>query len=85
MNIVEPWKVPTGGQLDFQASYRFQIGKLDATLAGNIHNLLNQYYIEKAYNPQTASDKADVKVEESQVRMFFSQGRTFNLRLKIQF
>ncbi len=79
-DVVEPWKIPTGGQLDLHASYRFQIGKLDATLAGNVHNLLNQYYIEKAWNPN-----AYTEATESNVRMFFSQGRTYNLRLKIQF
>lgn len=85
MNIVAPWKIPTGGTMDFRASYRFQIGKLDATISGNVNNLLNQYNIEKAYNPTTASASADTMVDESKVYMFFSQGRTWSVRLKLNF
>mgnify|MGYP003308028180 CR=1 FL=1 len=85
MNIVAPWRIPTSGSLDLRCSYRFQVGKLDATLSGNINNLLDQLYIEKAYNPTTASSSADTMVDESKVYMFFTQGRTWSIRLKLNF
>ncbi len=85
MNIVAPWKIPTYGTMDFRCSYRFQIGKLDATLSANVNNLLGTYHIEKAYNPTTASASTDAEVDVSKVYMFFSQGRTWSARLKLNF
>jgi len=85
MNIVAPWRVPMSGSMDLRASYRFQVGKLDATISGNVNNLLDQIYIEKAYNPTTASASADAVVDESKVYMFFTQGRTWSIRLKLNF
>ena len=38
----DPWKIPSGGQFDFNASYRFKIGSCKATLYGNINNVFNQ-------------------------------------------
>ena len=55
MNLLQPWKIPTGGCLDMRASYRFKIGETEAVLSGNINNVLNQLYIEKAWNPETVS------------------------------
>ena len=45
LNVVDPWKVPSGGQFDLNASYKFNIGKCNATLYGNVNNLLNYHYI----------------------------------------
>ena len=56
-----------------RASYHFQIGKLDAVLSGNINNVLNQIYIEKAWNPTTVSEIiTDVNVDN--VYFYFSKG-----------
>ena len=84
MNLLEPWRIPTAGQLDMRASYNFQIGGLNATLAGNISNLLNQYYIEKAWNPTSVSEKI-TEVNADNVYFFFSKGITYNIRLKVNF
>ena len=84
MNLLEPWRIPTAGQLDMRASYHFQIGGLNATLAGNISNLLNQYYIEKAWNPTSVSEKI-TEVNADNVYFFFSKGLTYNIRLKVNF
>ena len=84
MNLLEPWRVPMGGSMDMRASYHFQIGKLDAVLSGNINNVLNQIYIEKAWNPTTVSEIiTDVNVDN--VYFYFSKGTTYNIRLKINF
>lgn len=84
MYLLQAWKIPTGGSLDLRASYHFQMGKCEATLAGNVSNVLNQLYIEKAYNP-TSISKIITEVNADNVYFFFSQGRTYNIRLKVAF
>ncbi len=84
MNLLQPWKIPTGGQLDMRASYHFQIGKVNATLSGNVTNLLNQLYIEKAWNPETVSQNIK-EVNADNVYFYFSKGIQYNVRLKINF
>ena len=84
MNLLEPWRIPTGGSLDMRASYHFQIGGVNATLSGNINNVLNQLYIEKAWNPETVSQNVK-EVNADNVYFYFSKGTTYNIRLKINF
>jgi outer membrane receptor protein involved in Fe transport len=84
MNLLQPWKIPTGGCLDMRASYHFQIGKVNATLSGNINNVLNQLYIEKAWNPETVSQNIK-EVNADNVYFYFAKGTTYNIRLKINF
>ena len=84
MNLLEPWRIPTAGSLDMRASYHFQIGGVNATLSGNINNVLNQFYIEKAWNPSTVSENI-TEVNADNVYFFFSKGTTYNIRLKINF
>ena len=84
MNVLEPWRIPTGGQLDMRASYSFEIGKVRATLSGNINNVLNQLYIEKAWNPSTVSENI-TEVNADNVYFYFAKGTTYNIRLKINF
>ena len=84
MNVLEPWRIPTGGQLDMRASYTFEIGGVRATLSGNINNVLNQLYIEKAWNPSTVSENI-TEVNADNVYFYFSKGTTYNIRLKINF
>ena len=84
MNISQPWRIPTGGSLDLRASYHFEIGKVGATLSGNVNNVLNQLYIEKAYNPNNIGTSI-IEANADNVYFFFSQGRTWNIRLKLTF
>jgi hypothetical protein len=84
MNLLEPWRIPTAGQLDMRASYNFQIGGMNATISGNISNLLNQIYIEKAWNPESVSEII-TDVNADNVYFYFSKGLTYNIRLKINF
>ena len=84
MNVVEPWRIPMGGQLDMRASYNFEIGKVRATLSGNVTNLLNQYYIEKAWNPTSVTENI-TEANPDNVYFYFSKGVQYNVRLKINF
>ena len=84
MNLLEPWRIPTAGSLDMRASYNFEIGGVRATLSGNINNVLNQLYIEKAWNPNTVSENI-TEVNANNVYFYFAKGTTYNVRLKINF
>ena len=84
MNIVEPYRCPLGGALDIRASYSFDIGPLRATLAGNVTNVLNQYYIEKAWSANTATQTVSENTKDN-IYFFYNKGRQWNIRLKLQF
>lgn len=84
MSVIEPLILPVGGALDLCASYHFEIGKCNATISGNINNLLDQYYIEKAWNPSSISSTGG-EANMDNIHFFYSYGRTFNLRLKLAF
>ena len=84
MNLLKPWLIPTAGSMDLRASYHFPIGKVNATISGNVSNLLNQLYIEKAWNPTTVSENI-TEVNADNVYFYFSKGTTYNVRLKINF
>jgi len=74
----KPWKIPAAGQLDMDASYRFNIGNCKATLFGNVENLLNYNYIVDAYDGGTGT-------WDSAYRVFYQFGRTYSIRLKVNF
>lgn len=75
--ITAPWCTPWGNQIDVSASYGFKIGACRATIIGNVTNLFDQLYIIDAYNG--ASGDWDT------ARVFYAFGRTFTVRLKVNF
>ena len=83
MNVSQAWKIPTGGNWDLRASYDFAIKDIRFTLYGIVNNILNQYYIEKAWNPSNISTNI-IEVNPADVYMFYSQGTTWNVKLKIE-
>ena len=84
MNIVEPYRCPIGGSMDIRASYSFDIGAVRATIAGNVTNVLNQYYIEKAWSANTATQTVSENTKDN-IYFFYNKGRQWNIRLKLQF
>lgn len=80
IKVADPWEIPWGQQLDLNASYRFKIGGVNATLFGNVYNLFNYNYIVDAYNKCTQPGEWD-----NVFRVFYSFGRTYSLRLRINF
>lgn len=82
--VNDPWRVPASGCMDLRASYQFPIGKLKATISGQMNNALNSLYIEKAWNPSSVSSKKE-EVNPDDVYMFYALGRTWSIRLKINF
>lgn len=81
LEIEDPWRIPWGQQLDINASYNFPIfGDVRGTLSGNIYNVFNNYYVTDAYTPYSATG-----TWRNATGVFYSQGRTFSVRLKIHF
>ena len=84
MNIVEPYRCPLGGSLDLRASYSFNMGPIRATIGGNVTNVLNQYYIEKAWSASTATQTVAENTKDN-IYFFYNKGRQWNVRLKLLF
>lgn len=80
IDVADPWKIPFGNELDLNVSYRFKIGGVNATIYGNVNNLFNNYYVKDAY---TLSDTRGAW--DNAFRVFYSYGRTFSVKLKINF
>lgn len=80
ITVHKPWRIPWGNQLDLNASYRFDIGGVSATLYGNVHNLFNYNYVVDAY-----SDSAVDANWENIYGVFYSFGRTFSMKLRVNF
>lgn len=73
----DTWKVPGAGTFDVNARYRFKISNLDASIRGNVHNLLDKEYIADA-DSGTSGTWEDAVV-------FYGFGRTGSVSLKINF
>jgi len=78
---VTPWKIPDAGTLDFYARYGFKLGGLDATLTGNINNLLDQDRITDARDYNVAGKGSTWE----NVAVMYDFGRTFSLSMKVKF
>lgn len=75
--FAQPWMIPDAVTLDFSANYRFKLGGYDATLVGNMYNVLDNAYIADA----TDGSNHDAKTSA----VFYGFGRTWSLNLKIRF
>ncbi|MDE5687733.1 MAG: TonB-dependent receptor, partial [Paramuribaculum sp.] len=75
-----PWRIPWGNQLDLSASYNFKIGGVNATIYGNVNNLADYYYVTQAYTPVST-----VGTWKNAYQTFYSFGRTFSVRMKVNF
>lgn len=76
-NYETPWRMPSAGQLDANMSYDFKVSGLKATMYANVNNLLNNTYISDAVDGKTHT------AETAQV--FYAFGRTYSVRLKLNF
>ena len=78
----DPWKIPSASQFDLHASYKFTVcHNVKATLSGVVNNLFDYQYIGKAYNSSTSS----VPATAENVYVFYNFGRTYSIRLKLNF
>ncbi len=77
--VADPWRVPTASQIDLNASYKFKIAGLNATISGNVNNLFDYQYLGKVWNPSSGTATQD------NVYGYYTFGRTFSTRLKVNF
>ena len=84
VNVVEPYRCPIGGVMDVRASYSFEIGPFRATVAGNVSNVLDQHYIEKAWSASTVTQSVAENTKDN-IYFFYNKGRQWNIRFKLAF
>lgn len=77
----QPWQIPDAIVFDGHLSYRFKLGGFDATLIGNVNNLLDAEYIADA----TDGTPAEGQPEWSAATVFYGFGRTYSATLKLKF
>ncbi len=79
LTLNEPWKIPAAGQLDLNARYNFMLGNCKASLYANVQNVFDYEYIQEAYYDGTHNNWEDA------YRIFYSYGRTFTMKLRVEF
>ena len=84
MYVMEPWEIPSYGSVELWSSYKFTLGSFIATISGQVSNLFDNYYIEKAWNPSTVSNEI-TEVNPEDVYFFYALGRTWTISFKINF
>lgn len=85
VQVLAPWEVPAASHFDVHASYRFKIGDCNATLSGNVNNLFNYHYIMKAWNPSSTTSSSLTEATADNISCFIHTGRTYSIRLKVNF
>lgn len=73
-----PWRMPSAGELDLNVNYKFPVGKLWATLYGNVNNVLDTRSISDAFDGSGHD-------WQTAYRVFYRFGRNYSVRLKISF
>jgi len=73
-----PYQLPNYSVWDLNAVFKFKIAGLDASLIGNVNNLLNTKFISDAFDSSATGQAANVNV-------YYGLGRTFTTGLKIKF
>lgn len=77
----QPWMIPDALIFDMGLSYRFKLGGLDASVFGNIFNVLDAEYISDA----TDGTPSPGNPEWTAATVFYGFGRTYSTTLKIKF
>ncbi len=80
ISVAKPWRIPWGNQLDLSASYSFKIGGIDARLTGNVYNVFNYNYVVDAW-----TNTGERGTWDNAFRVFYSFGRTYSMKLRINF
>ena len=76
--VEKPWEIPSWSTFDVSAGYTFDFGKIRATRSGNVNNLFNQEYIADARDGSNHD-------WETATRVIYGGGRTYTVRLKLNF
>lgn len=76
-DFVDAWRIPDFGVMSLNVNYKFKIGRFNASLYGNVYNLLNTAYVADA-NDGINHDAATALV-------WYGFGRTWYAGLRIRF
>ncbi len=76
-NSKQAWEAPSYGLVDLGLVHNFKLGSLDATIIGNVNNLLDTEYIADARDGRTSSYQDAL--------VWYGFGRTYTLGAKIKF
>jgi len=74
---VQPWEVPSYGLVDANIRYQFKIGEFDATIFGNIINVMDTEFISDADDGSTN--------DWDSARVYYGIGRNWSTGLRINF
>ncbi len=81
VNVSQPWRMPSAYTFDAHISYRFKIGKLDASWIANCNNVLNEKYITDATD--NGARTGGHGWEDATV--FYGFGRTWSMSMRVRF
>jgi hypothetical protein len=85
---LHPWKVPNYNLFNLNATFKFKLSGLDASLIGNVMNVLDTKYISDAIDggsPSSATGTAPGGNPATNVFGYYGYGRHFSTTLKIKF
>lgn len=85
---LSPWNIPSYNLINLNAVFKFKIAGLDASLVGNVYNLLNTIYISDAIDGSAGSATSAPIAPSGKpgnVSVYYGYGRTFATSLKIKF
>ena len=87
----QPYSIPSYGILDMNIVYRFKMAGLDASLIGNVYNVLNTEYLSDVSDyfggnsSSTLFKSANGPTPVSKLHVYYGTQRTFFTTLKIKF
>lgn len=87
-NVIDSWKIPPHGLVDFHTGYRFKINKSNrfyGNLRLSMKNVLDVLYITDATNNDGYSDLGFSDFDAKSATVFFGQGRRYVLSFELQF
>lgn len=76
-DTTDAWRMPSYNLLDFSARYNFNIGPFEASLIGNVDNVLNAQYISDA--------RDGVNHDAATATVYYGLGRTWVVTLRVKF
>ncbi|MCL3780242.1 TonB-dependent receptor [Prolixibacteraceae bacterium JC049] len=74
---VDAWKIPDVGIVDMNFNYKFKLGKLNASIYGNVNNVLDTEYVSKARDGKEHNANTAL--------VYYGFGRTWSTGLRIKF
>lgn len=75
---IHPYKLPNYSTWNLNAKFKFKLAGLDASLIGNVNNLLNTKFISDGFDASATGDPANLNV-------YYGLGRTFTTGIKVKF